>query len=386
MRVAMLCELFYPYVKGGSEKRYWEISRRLAKEDELHIFTMRPPETDSEELSEGIHIHRIFKFEELYSDQGHRRAWPAIGYSLALLKENLGKLGHFDIVDCSSFPYIPVLSAKLLAGKFDSPLIVTFHEVWGSYWNQYLGNPISGRIGRLFEEAAARIPDRIVAVSQWTASVLNKTYNVPRSNIDIVPNGVDLGLFDSVEVERDPFKVLFVGRLISHKHLDWLIAAMSTVKKRFPKSSLHVVGDGPLRRELEELASGYSLTGTVIFHGVLPSYRSIAEHMKSASVLVSPSTREGFNMVALEAIVAGTPVVIVDAPQNAALDFVKHRRTGLVVEMGNPQAIADAITELFEDADLRKRLVKNATQTARGYSWDEVAQDMRRVYSKVAES
>ncbi len=378
----MLCEVFYPYVKGGSEKRYWEISRRLAEEDEVHVFTMRPPGTDREQVIEDVFVHRLFDFEELYTESGRRRVTPAVGYSLALMKEMFGKFGSFDIVDYSSFPYIPSLSARLLSSRWDAPLIVTFHEVWGSYWNEYLNNSLSGRIGMFFEETTARIPDRIVAVSNWTAAALRRTYGVPASKIEVVPNGVDLGLFDSIDVERDPFKVLFVGRLISHKHLDWLIAAMATVKQKFPTSSLHIVGDGPLRQQLEDLTSQYSLSENTIFHGVLPSYRSVAEHMRSASVLVSPSTREGFNMVALEAIVAGTPVVVVDAPNNAALDFVKDRLTGLVVETGNIQAIADAITELFEDAKLRKRLVENALQSASGYSWDEVAQEMREVYAK----
>ena len=386
MRIAMLCELFHPYMKGGAEKRYWEISRRLSSEDEIHVFTMRPPNTDANEVFESVNIHRIFRFEELYTGSGRRRVWPAIGYSLGLLKEIFRRLGRFDVVDCSSFPYIPSLSAKLLAGRWGSSLIITFHEVWGSYWNQYLCSSLSGQVGIFFEKVTAQIPDRIVAVSRWTASALSETYGVPKSKIDVVPNGVDLTLFDSVDVERDPFKVLFVGRLISHKHLDWLIAAMSIVKKRFPSASLHVIGDGPLRRELEGLVSEYSLSKSIMFYGVLPSYESIAEHMKSASVLVSPSTREGFNMVALEAIVAGTPVVIVNAPNNAALDFVKHRHTGLVVEMKNPHAIADAITDLFEDTDLRRRLTENALQATRGYSWDEIAQGMRRVYTKVATS
>ena len=382
----MLCELFFPYVKGGAEKRYWEISRRLSKEDEVHVFTMRPSGIDREEVVEGVNVHRIFDFKELYTGSGRRRVWPAVGYSLALLKEILGRLDRFDVVDCSSFPYIPSLSAKLLSSLWDAPLVVTFHEVWGSYWSEYLGNTISARIGNLFEEVATSIPSRIVAVSRWTASALNKIYKVPKSRIDVVPNGVDLSLFDSIKVQRDPSKVLFVGRLISHKHLDWLIGAMAIVKKRYPNSSLHVVGDGPMRSELERMASEYSLSSNVIFHGLLPSYQSIAEHMKSASLLVSPSTREGFNMVALEAIVAGTPVVIVDAPNNAALDFIKHRHTGLVVEMENPQAIADAITELFENTTLRRRLVENALQAAHRYSWDEIAQDMREVYTKVATS
>jgi glycosyltransferase involved in cell wall biosynthesis len=382
----MLCELFYPYVKGGSEKRYWEIARRLARKDEVHVFTMRPHGTTNEELAEGVHIHRIFKFEDLYTKSGRRRMWPAIGYSLALLKESFGKFDHFDVIDCSSFPYIPSLSAKVLSSRWGSPLIVTFHEVWGKYWNQYLRNSIGGRIGIFFEKTTAQIPDRIAAVSRWTAIALTKTYNVPRSKIEVVPNGVDLRLFDSIDVERDPFKVLFVGRLISHKHLDWLIAAMSIVKKEFPNSSLHIVGDGPQRKELEDLVSKYSLLENTTFYGVLPSYRSVAEQMRSASVLVSPSTREGFNMVALEAIVAGTPVVIVDAPQNAALDFIKDNRTGLVVEMGNPQAIADAITRLFNNENLRTRLTQNALQAAHGYSWDEIAQTMRRLYAETTTS
>jgi len=382
----MLCELFYPYVKGGSEKRYWEISRRLAEEDEVHVFTMRPPNTGEEEVTENVSVHRIFKFEELYTKSGRRRIWPAVGYSLALIKEILGRFDRFDIIDCSSFPYIPTLSASILSSRWGAPLIVTFHEVWGSYWKKYLEGPVEGRIGVFFEETATQIPDRIVAVSQWTASALNRIYSVPASKTSVVPNGVDLGLFDSVDVKRNPFKVLFVGRLISHKHLDWLIAAMSLVKKKFPDASLHIVGDGPLRQELENLVYEYSLSKSTKFYGVLPSYRSVAEHMRSASVLVSPSTREGFNMVALEAIVAGTPVVTVDAPNNAALDFVKHRHTGLVVEMENPQAIADAITELFNSVTLRRRLVKNALQAARRYSWDEIAQDMREVYTEVATS
>jgi glycosyltransferase involved in cell wall biosynthesis len=382
----MLCELFYPYVKGGSEKRYWEIARRLAKKDEVHVFTMRPPNTANEELTEGVHIHRIFKFEDLYTKSGRRRIWPAIGYSLALLKENLERNGHFDIIDCSSFPYIPSLSAKVLSSRSGSPLIITFHEVWGQYWNQYLKSSIGGRIGIFFEKTAAHIPNKIAAVSRWTANALNKTYNVPRSKIEVVPNGVDLGLFDSINVERDPFKVLFVGRLISHKHLDWLITAMNIVEKRFPDSSLHIVGDGPQKQELEDLVTKFSLSKKTTFYGVLPSYRSVAEHMRSSSVLVSPSTREGFNMVALEAIVAKTPVVIVDAPRNAALDFIKDKHTGLVVEIENPNAIAEAIIRLFEDEKLRTRLTQNALQTAHGYSWDEIAQTMRKLYTEVTNS
>jgi len=378
----MLCELFYPYMKGGAEKRYWEISRRLAKDDEVHIFTMRPPGTSEEETVEGIRIHRLNRFDELYTESGRRRIWPAIGYSLELLKGIFEE--GFDVVDCSSFPYIPSLSARLLSYRWKSPLVITFHEVWGTYWNQYMSNPITGRMGILFEKMAARIPDRIAAVSRWTASSLTKTHGVPESKIDVVPNGVDLELFSSIEEERDPFGILFVGRLIAHKHLDWLIAAMSIVRKRFPRSSLHIVGDGPLKHKLEKLASECSVSNCTIFYGVLPSYRSVAEHMRRAAVLVSPSTREGFNMVALEAIVAGTPVVIVDAPHNAALDFVKHRHTGLVVERGNPQAIADAITDLFEDRELRRKLVENALKAAKGYSWDEVALKMKSVYTKAA--
>jgi len=384
--LAFICELFFPYVKGGAENRYWEVSKRLAREHEIHVFTMRPKGTPAEETLEGVYVHRTNEFKDLYSQDGRRRIWPSVVFSWELLKQILRDYGKFDVVDFSAFPYLPCLSAKILSAHWHAPLAVTFHEVWGSYWFEYLRNSSSSRIGKFFERSTAQLANKIIAVSQWTALALSEVYEVSQEKVTVIPNGVSLDLIRSVSKEKEPLKVLYVGRLIEHKHVDWLLTAMKTVLTSYPKASLHIIGDGPQRDFLESYAHKLGITSAVRFYGTLSNRLEVVEHMKSASVFVLPSTREGFSMVTLEAMAAGTPVVVMKAPLNATLDYVKDGQNGLVVEPDKPDAIANAIVLLFEDSDLYLKLVQNGFSVVGLYNWDTIASMLKKFYRSLAES
>ncbi|MEM2851486.1 MAG: glycosyltransferase family 4 protein [Candidatus Bathyarchaeia archaeon] len=384
--MAFICELFFPYVKGGAENRYWEVSKRLAREHEVHVFTMRPEGTPTEETLEGIYIHRTNEFKNLYSQNGRRRIWPSVRFSCALLKQLFKGYGQFDVVDFSAFPYLPCLSAKILSVNWHAPLAVTFHEVWGSYWFEYFKNPLLARVGKFFECSTAQLANKIIAVSRWTALALSEVYKISQEKVTVIPNGVSLDFIRSVSKEKEPLKVLYVGRLIEHKHVDWLLTAMKTVLTSYPKASLHIIGDGPQRDFLESYAHELGIVDAVRFYGTLSSRLEVIEHMKSASVFVLPSTREGFSMVTLEAMAAGTPVVIMKAPLNAALDYVRDGQNGLVVEPNKPDAIAKAIMLLFEDSDLYLKLVQNGFSVAGLYNWDTIAGMLGKFYRSIAES
>jgi glycosyltransferase involved in cell wall biosynthesis len=211
-------------------------------------------------------------------------------------------------------------------------------------------------------------------------------YEVSQGKITVIPNGVSLDLIRSVSKEKEPLKVLYVGRLIEHKHVDWLLTAMKTVLTSYPKASLHVIGDGPQRDFLESFAHELGITSAVHFYGTLSNRLEVVEHMKSASVFVLPSTREGFSMVTLEAMAAGTPVVVMKAPLNATLDYVKDGQNGLVVEPDKPDAIANAIALLFEDSDLYLKLVHNGFSVVGLYNWDTIASMLEKFYRSLAES
>jgi len=345
---------------------------------------MRPPHTLREEEVQGVHVHRTYCFKDLYHKDGRRKIGPAIRFALALLRRLSNERDPVDIIDCSAFPYIPCYSAKKFAGKIKAPLIITFHEVWGTYWYEYLGNPIFAWVGRTIERRVARWADLMVAVSRWTADALQREFKAGQEKIRIVPNGVDAQLFSASLVERVPSKILYVGRLVHYKHVNWLIEAMNQVVPRFPEASLHIVGDGPLRGDLEALTHKLGLMKRVYFYGALSAHDDVVKQLKSASVFVSPSTVEGFGMAVLEAMAALTPVVVVDSKLNAALDFVVDHKSGLVVEPESPEALANAIITLLQDPALYKRLVRSGCEIAEQYDWETVSRRLEEVYASLS--
>ena len=145
--------------------------------------------------------------------------------------------------------------------------------------------------------------------------------------------------------------VLFVGRMVGYKGVDILVRAMTGVDAR-----LVLVGDGPRRAELVELAGDLGLAGRVTFAGQVSDDEMRALY-RACDVFVLPSvTRaEAFGLVQLEAMAAGKPVVSTSVP--SGVPWVnQHGRTGLVVRPGDVPALREAINRLLKDPDLRSRM------------------------------
>jgi glycosyltransferase involved in cell wall biosynthesis len=121
LRIAMISELFMPYVKGGVERRYWEIARRLAKRHEVHEFTMRLPGTPAEEVIEGVSVHRTGYVDRLYDTSGRRRIRPALEFARGLFRRLGQERRRFDVVDCSAFPLFTLLPSEELLKETGSP-------------------------------------------------------------------------------------------------------------------------------------------------------------------------------------------------------------------------------------------------------------------------
>jgi len=386
LRIAMISELFMPYVKGGVERRYWEIARRLAKRHEIHEFTMRLPDTPAEETIEGISIHRTGYADRLYDTSGRRRIRPALEFARGLFKRLRQERRRFDVVDCSAFPFFPCYPAKKFSSRQRTPLIITFHEVWSEYWREYFGNWAMAQTGRIIERSIVRLPDLIVSVSKLTSGLLVNNLGADSKRIVHVPNGVDLSMFKTGPHAKESKTVLYVGRLVPSKRVDLIIKALAAVKETHSEVRLHVIGDGPELPSLKSLADRLGLASNVLFLGTLPTYQEVADRMTASTLFVMPSIREGFGMVVLEAMAASTPVIIARSKMNAALELVDHESTGLIVEPGNPDAIAEAMVRLLSDDKLYQRLARNGRSLAESLTWDDVASNLERVYTKLTAS
>jgi len=178
----------------------------------------------------------------------------------------------------------------------------------------------------------------------------------------VVPNSVDLRRLGAPEANsRAPDVVLTVARLIEKKGLADLIAACGILARRGIAHRLEVVGEGPLRDELETDARQELVSA--VFRGALP-YEEVLDRYRRATVFCLPCViaesgdRDGLPTSVLEAMALGLPVVTTAV--NGLADAVLHERTGLVVPERDPEALADALERLLTDEELRGRLAREA--------------------------
>ena len=172
--------------------------------------------------------------------------------------------------------------------------------------------------------------------------------------------------------------VLFVGRLAEVKGVTYLIEAMKQVD-----AILAIVGEGPLRQELERQAA--PLGDKIRFLGG-KTHDELATIYASADVFVAPSVKakdggvEGFGLVFLEAMASGLPVV---ASRSGGIpDLVHDGENGLLVPPAEPQALAEAINRVLLNPELKTKICQKGNETAQSFSYKNVGEK----YKKVSES
>jgi glycosyltransferase involved in cell wall biosynthesis len=375
MKIAIIYDVIYPYVKGGVEKRVWELAVRLShRGHDVHLYGMKFWDGDDIIQREGVTLHGVCPAQNLYS-QGRRTVRQAISFSIALFfrlrKEN------YDIIDCQQFPYFSCIAAKCSIGLKKTPLVITWHEVWGDYWYTYLG--IAGIFGKFIEWWVSRLTPAMVAVSATTAKNLI-TLN-GQKNVRIIPNGVDLKRINTILPHDKTSDIIFVGRLIKEKNVDLLVHAMGILSNENKKIQLLIIGDGPERETIVRLIHELSLEPHVRMIGFQDNHDEIIARMKSAKMCVLSSTREGFGIAALEALACGIPVITVDHPANAIRDLITEQNGRLC--SFSAEDLADKITQIMAQY---KEMETACIASAETFDWDRIVSDLETYYQSVIDT
>ncbi len=205
----------------------------------------------------------------------------------------------------------------------------------------------------------AGLCDRVIAVSESVAGGW-RARGLGVDRLVVVPNGIELGRFAGEHVGGGG--VLFVGRLVPQKGVEVLLSAM----RLLPEASATVVGDGPLRGELD-------VPGNVEMVGAV---EDVVPWLRRADVVVVPSRWEGFGLVAAEAMAAGVPVVA--SAVDGLVEVVGD--AGVLVTPDDDQALARALSDLLANPARRASLARSGRDRVRAFSLEGTITSIEALY------
>jgi glycosyltransferase involved in cell wall biosynthesis len=213
------------------------------------------------------------------------------------------------------------------------------------------------QLARRATSLAGRLVRRARLVLSPSESLAVAARELGARDVRVVPSGVEIP--DHVGEPADPPHVLFVGRLSEEKGIADFLEATDGMPRV-------IVGDGPLRERVPEAV------------GFVPP-AELGAYYERAAIVVCPSRREGFGVVAREAMAHARPVVA--SAVGGLLDAVEDGVTGRLVPVGDPSALRATIQELLADEQLRHRLGAAAREAARSnFSWEAATEATIRAY------
>jgi glycosyltransferase involved in cell wall biosynthesis len=214
----------------------------------------------------------------------------------------------------------------------------------------------------LMERLAARVPDQLVAVGNVQRASIIKALALPHARIRTLWNGVDYVCRPESAGTNHRGALPRIGSLSSfgvQKGLPTLLQAAKMVHDRGLRFRLVLVGEGPMRRELESMAAGLGLGDCVEFTGWKPD--AAATLLPTLDIFVQSSHWEAMSVVILEAMAARRPIVATTVGENA--EILEDGKSAILVPPRDADALAHGLAQAIEDAPLRARLAAAAHET-----------------------
>jgi glycosyltransferase involved in cell wall biosynthesis len=353
MRVCLIYDCLYPYTVGGLERWYRSLAEAFAARDHEVTYVTRR-QWDASPRIQGVRVVAVSPGGPLYTEGGRRRIVGPLRFGLGVLKHLLRHRDRYDVVQCSSFPYFSLLATRLALSGSGVRLGVDWLEVWSkAYWHEYLG-AIGGGLGYRIQRLCIRVTPLAFALSDLGARrLVTEGYRGQPVRLSGLASP-DLDGEPVLDPPKQPL-ALYVGRHIPEKRVDLVPQAIAVARRVLPELRALILGDGPERARVASLVERLNLAGAVDMPGFVPAEEVKAAYRR-ATCLVLPSAREGYGLVVVEAASAGTPAVVVEGSDNAAVELIEPGVNGFIVPEGDVDGIAAAIVQAHEHGSgLRRR-------------------------------
>ena len=253
------------------------------------------------------------------------------------------------------------------------------YKEWLRWWDQ--------RKDEKQYHQAARLADRILTISQFSASEIEKHLHVPAAQIAVIYNGIDTSLFSAnPAAEADavlppPFQkpyLLFVGADSGAKNLPTLLEAFALLKRTYKKPiSLICWGSGEAcRQRHQNILQAGGIADSVLFPELQSDDTLLRQLYQQAELFVFPSIYEGFGLPPLEAMAAGAPVV---CSRFASMPEVVGD-AALYFDAKSPANMAETISSMLENEALRQEYSHRGSEHVRQFTWAKAAQQYMKIF------
>lgn len=303
MKIIQVCPRFFPDI-GGIETHVYEISKRLARDNDVYVYTTDPTgKLPKQESKDGI---KIFRFKSFAPNEAYFFS-PQLYFALRKQK--------CDVLHVHCFQALTSFMAYCAANKSRFKKIVCtphYQPVASTKFRSLVRKFYDPIQAKLFHKA-----DKIICVSDYEVGLINKRFGISREKLIKIPNGIDVERFMNLphleNEDKKDFQILFVGRLEKYKRVQWILSALKEILKKYPDKKIHlvVVGKGPYEKALKQITNELGLADYVIFKSNLSDNDLVKEYCK-CDVFVMPSEYEAFSIVTLEALSCGKPVIVND--------------------------------------------------------------------------
>ncbi len=335
---------------------------------ETRVVTPHVPGTVEREVDGGVVVTRFryapARLERVgYTGSLHRDALskPLVGLMLPPYFRSFRRAAHRALRDfhpdvVHAHWWVP---AGTVAATLGTPFVVTSH---GSDVRLLESMPPARVLARRVLGRASAI----TTVSTFLEGDLRRFLPTLETPVEVLPMPLDIASFErgSAEPKASPPRVLYAGNLVASKGVDVLIEALARLRERGVDCELRILGEGPERSALEELARRRGIADAVTFSPFVPQSDMPAEYGRSTvTVLPSRGNAEGLGLTLVEALLAGSAVV--GTPAGGIPEVVVDGQTGLIARDGDAVDLAQKIALLLSDSDLRGRLVRCGAERSR---------------------
>lgn len=333
------------------------ISERFARLSyDVTVYTLDPTgKLPKDEHRNGVRVKRYFGFTPKGS------YWLPISFKflLDLINDKADVVHAHGLHSLTTFA---VWLAKAAGAKWK--LIVTTH--YHGRGHSFHAN-LLWKFYRPIAKMILRDADAVQVVSRWEATLIKEHFQVSKSKLYLIPNGVDEDVLKYTWKPPKNIRLTYTGRLLGYKRVDLLVKALPLLRKKDVDAELVIIGCGPDQPRLEHLATQLNVRDRVTLRPFLPRKRYLTEVSRS-SHLVNLSSVEVYSLSVAEALAMGTPVIV--AATSALRHYGTHRKVKVLPPSPSPEQVAQAaLTPML-----------NERSRARIPLWDEVIGKVLNMY------